>query len=380
MSSRLPVFLWGLFLASSWTWCIGMYLPVPLLREFGWAGFLVFAIPNVVGCAAFGYVFSEERSRRFVARFPKLLTAFSTITVAYHAFFVGFVGSALLGDAERAAPGTTLMLLSVLGLSAWGLSALDVVVRSRLAWPIAGALTLLVSLVLFASLGTAGLSTWSFGGALGAGAAAWLIPTMLFGFLLCPWLDLTFHRARRESGSPRAFLIFGVTFAVMLLFSAAYAPLAAVGLPFIVVIHLMVQGVFTSAAHLRELRTIPDELGTHRAPREVWDGQGPRLVLGTIVAAALIGVVAGTEANYLRMLVFYGLIFPAVVVLFAHGSGRHARATRRLAPFLVVLLLSLPLMEAGFIGLRTWLLPWPIAAILALAAFGSGRPSGPRSV
>ena len=33
-----------------------MYLPVILLRRFGWLGFLAFAVPNVLGCAAFGYV------------------------------------------------------------------------------------------------------------------------------------------------------------------------------------------------------------------------------------------------------------------------------------------------------------------------------------
>lgn len=30
--------LWALFLASSWTWCIGMFLPVLLMRDAGWMG------------------------------------------------------------------------------------------------------------------------------------------------------------------------------------------------------------------------------------------------------------------------------------------------------------------------------------------------------
>ena len=45
---------WGLYCASSWTWCIGMFLPIIMLRRFGWPGFLVFAIPNVIGLIAFG--------------------------------------------------------------------------------------------------------------------------------------------------------------------------------------------------------------------------------------------------------------------------------------------------------------------------------------
>ena len=39
---------WGIYLSCSWTWCIGMYLPVILLRDFGWPWLLAFAIPNVL--------------------------------------------------------------------------------------------------------------------------------------------------------------------------------------------------------------------------------------------------------------------------------------------------------------------------------------------
>ena len=56
---------WGVYCACSWTWCIGMFLPVILLGRFGWAGFLAFAIPNLIGCVGFGYVFDADRSRRF---------------------------------------------------------------------------------------------------------------------------------------------------------------------------------------------------------------------------------------------------------------------------------------------------------------------------
>ena len=46
----------GLALASSWTWIIGMYLPRIMMERHGWAGFLAFAVPNVIGCTAFGFV------------------------------------------------------------------------------------------------------------------------------------------------------------------------------------------------------------------------------------------------------------------------------------------------------------------------------------
>ncbi len=361
-----------------------MYLPVPLLREFGWLGFLLFAIPNVAGCVAFGYLASPQRSRRFLLAHPRLVSAFSAVTVAYHAFFVGFVGGALLGPEDAAAPGTRLMLLVLLGLTAWALSAIrsgksgsDGTHAGSRTWPLLGAAAFAASLALFALLGTRGLSEWSLVGPKGAVAAAWLLPTMCFGFLLCPWLDLSFHRARREAPSPHAFLLFGAAFATMLLFSAAYAPQAATGLPGIVVLHMALQGIFTSAVHLRELgrlgESIPSGASGARdggpdglrgaSSREPWNGAGPRLAVAAILAAGLLGVIAGTESNYLRILAFYGLLFPGALLVF--GGRSDSRSTRMVLPFIVIIAASLPLMELGFIDLRTALLPWPIALLLA---------------
>ena len=34
-SSLLPSFSWAIYLGMSWTWCIGMFLPVLLIRDFG---------------------------------------------------------------------------------------------------------------------------------------------------------------------------------------------------------------------------------------------------------------------------------------------------------------------------------------------------------
>ena len=52
-----------MFCACSWTWCIGMYLPVILLRELGWPAVIAFAAPNLVGCAAFGYLLRDPAGR-----------------------------------------------------------------------------------------------------------------------------------------------------------------------------------------------------------------------------------------------------------------------------------------------------------------------------
>ncbi|MHC5023361.1 MAG: hypothetical protein ACYTGG_05550, partial [Planctomycetota bacterium] len=83
---------WGVYCASSWTWCIGMFLPAILLHRHGWAGFLAFAVPNVIGCGAFGYVLrTAGRSRDLVARHEGAMAAFSLVTIAYHMYFIAFI-------------------------------------------------------------------------------------------------------------------------------------------------------------------------------------------------------------------------------------------------------------------------------------------------
>ena len=82
---------WGLFCACSWTWCIGMFLPIILVREFGWPGFLVFAVPNVLGCAAFGYVLGNAPSRAgLLSRHQPATVLFSSTVIGYHMFFAAY--------------------------------------------------------------------------------------------------------------------------------------------------------------------------------------------------------------------------------------------------------------------------------------------------
>ena len=75
---------WGLYCAASWTWCIGMFMPIILLSRFGWAGFWTFLIPNVIGCVAFGYIFDRESSRRFATDHAVAIRWFAAATIACH--------------------------------------------------------------------------------------------------------------------------------------------------------------------------------------------------------------------------------------------------------------------------------------------------------
>src|SRR5688572_7339896 len=89
---------WANYLGMSWTWCIGMFLPVLLVRQFGIAAFWVFAVPNVVGAAAMGFVLRDGASQRLVERHRGACAAFSVVTIAFHIFFAAWMVRGLLGD------------------------------------------------------------------------------------------------------------------------------------------------------------------------------------------------------------------------------------------------------------------------------------------
>src|SRR5438874_1635576 len=80
--------LWAIYLAMSWTWCIGMFLPVLLVRDFGVWGWVAFAIPNVLGAAAVGWIYrSGEQSRQTLQSHAMAVTAFSVVTATFQIFF-----------------------------------------------------------------------------------------------------------------------------------------------------------------------------------------------------------------------------------------------------------------------------------------------------
>src|SRR5437867_11572481 len=87
-ASPLHVFLQATFLACSWTWCIGMFLPVLLVRDYGGWAWVVFAVPNVFGAAALGGVIrSQESSRKIVENHRAPCLAFSLVTIAFQLIF-----------------------------------------------------------------------------------------------------------------------------------------------------------------------------------------------------------------------------------------------------------------------------------------------------
>lgn len=348
---------WGVFCASSWTWCIGMFLPIVMLGRYGVPGFLAFAAPNVIGCAAFGYVVSRKsRSETLQRTHGRAMQAFSIITIAYHVFFIAFITMLIFGTDRE-----TVAMAALLPVVMFALAIVMGTLQER-AWPIFGVVAYGVSIVFFVSIGMEPLTELPARGKRPLAELSWLVPTLTFGFLLCPYLDLTFHRALRLSPSRHAFLVFGVTFAVMIVLTCAYYELLLARVMPLLVAHLFVQMLFTMAAHARELRVsqVPE---VSVVP---WSVMALPLV-ALPVAFAPFFAEGGTGTDmYVRFLVFYGLIFPAYVFLFMNPLKPLPIAGRSMVAAGIVVVLAMPLYELGFIHNHTWLLVPPLIALCVM--------------
>lgn len=336
---------WAIYLGMSWTWCIGMYLPVLLLRDLGDGGFLIFAIPNILGAAAMGWVLSRRRqSEEMVERHTAACVWFSLVTIIFHAFFAAWIIRRVGG--HWAAMGIAAVLAAFWMIFQWRKGGKF----------LGAALALLVSVIAMA---------WGFsrpelpliaqpinipGRGLPPIDILWLAPLCIFGFGLCPYLDLTFHHARQEmtANESRAAFVLGFVgfFAPMILFTRAYSGHLITGgfarellpqLALILCAHFIVQSCFTVAAHVQQLgarlRTITVRKFT--------------LFCGAFILAVFLGMISRPRYHYHGLelgeifyrcfLGFYALIFPAYVwlcVLPPKRSLRHlAAAVIVAAPF-----------------------------------------------
>ena len=353
--------LWAFYLACSWTWVIGMWLPVILVRDYGLWGWVTFAVPNVVGAAAMGWVLrSRESAVEIIRRNAPAVRLFSAVTVSFQVFVLMWLIPQAAG---------------VLGLPLV-LPALLLAVSPPLARlvgrPVVAVVIWAISLTLFAALFSADhLSLPAVTGTQPTWHLVGLVPVCLLGFALNPYLDATFLRARADTDAGGARLAFGVGFGVLFfamivgtLLYAGFAGDGGLGLKvfgLILAAHLTVQVWFTVAAHTSAVGDV-----------------SPSMLVG-VVAASLLGMVAlrgdmadsllfgqtHGEVIYRVYLGFYGLAFPAYVLLvMVRGASASAVA--------VTVTLALPLFAAGFI-LRVMPLSAVGVAVVLVAAWVFGR-------
>ncbi|QOV89850.1 hypothetical protein [Humisphaera borealis] len=379
----LAVLGWAAFLACSWTWCIGMFLPVILLRDYGVFAWVAFALPNVVGAAAMGWVlYRPGASEQLVKSHAPAMTAFSVVTVLFHVLFFGWVVRWLGGWAFVAVgAGVAIAAFPVL------MARKPALLLSAIVW--------LVSLGAFVTaVANTDIASAPFGSA--SLELAYLTPAFVLGFALCPYLDLTFHRARQALspfGSVAGFTLgFGVFFLAMIVFTLWYGPMAIPpdalrvtwssprGLEPVaaiaVVLHMAGQGGFTVAAHAVEVsRKLQRRSPGVRRGTLAGLVFGAPILIAAFVLASRGGVAGGpefyyrdlsaTEIGYRLFMSFYGLIAPAYVWIFILPYRKATPNPRQLwSTFVITIALAGPAFWMGFIERQMVWVPAGVAAIV----------------
>jgi hypothetical protein len=386
---------WAAYLACSWTWCIGMFLPVLLIRDFGLGGYAAFAVPNVVGAAAMGWVLLRRQSSiDLVRQHAAFASIFSVVTIAFHAFFLVWVASGLwLFPWPIGIAGVLLVILMGLVVASVR-SGWQAVMALLLVPATFGAFIYAVSSGALPAAPLEELREAISSNRLPASHLAMFLGVSIFGFALCPYLDLTFHRAR--AALPKwparlAFTVgFGVLFFGMIVLTVVYSGLfmgRGGAWPHLIALHIFVQSAFTVGVHLRAL-------SGHLLPREVRGGclvaavGGALLVM--VVSLFLLRVFEPiTELNllhsrgmgagellYRMFLSFYGLVFPAYVWLCmipARGGGT-GPSREHLRVWGAAVGIALPMFYMAFIERQTW---WILPALALVLAAKLLVPKGP---
>lgn len=421
---------WGAYLAASWTWCIGMYLPALLMRDHGWAGFVVFALPNVIGAAAMGWLMpAGDALEGWRRRHAVAIAWFSRVTVGFHLYFIGMLLAGVLPlGALPAGVAMVMAFMVVLRLApGWaGVVSAGVlgVSLAAVGWLIFDGSGLgdvglgdggLDRLALDrAGQNHAGLMAGLRAGSDGLGAVG-LVGVCGLGFGLCPYLDATFLHARAGAGrgGPAAFTLgFGVLFASMIGLTAWYAPLLGPtleGAPGVLsgwaraalALHLTLQSAFTVAVHVDRGLAARSGSKEDRAAREAGPGGvGLGLASGMLLGMGFVSRflpdlplsgMAAPEVGYRLFMTCYGLIFPAYVWLVAWPGRRRAGSAgvgpagvgwdgrpaegARIARMWWVCAAAAPCYAVGFLGGSAWWLI-PGAGVVLAGRWVMPRGSG----
>ena len=383
------------YLAASWTWVIGMWLPVYLTRDFGWPGFVVFAVPNVIGATAVGVAFRPRRglaaapAQAFFERHRGAIHWFSFATICLQLYFCGVLAREHLTELPGAPMGSVSMSMA-------GVVVLAIIVACM---PIRIALAA-AALVIAASIGCAvgavltadELPAFALPPLRGEATQASFLPLVLtapaiwLGFLACPHLDATILRIRRDAPDPTglyAFIMgfFGF-FLLMILMTLGYAGrLLQDGTlsPFIVG-HILLQASFTMGVHARAMVTGSAFRKFNKHVERL--GPARRRIAFALFALALMPAL-GTAARDMRLpftrpgyssvrmlydsfMALYAIVFPAYLWICTVPKTPAARSSKRarLTGFGVACMIALPGLALGVIGPFDWAIPVGVGAVL----------------
>ncbi len=413
---------WGAYLGTSWTWVIGMILPALLIRDMGIAGFLIFAIPNCIGAAAMGSILTGKLAQSLPCRHMGMILTFSVVTVAYHFYIAGYLLPHLLGP------------LSLILFAFSGLCAAGVIMKWRdkgalwfslLAWIIS--ITCCVSAICIPE--AAPFKIFNEVPLLDSTYMWFFLPASVGGFLLCPYLDATFIRARARTERGSGILAFKVGFLVffasMIIFTTAYGHVLLDSFggenkrltgvwATILLIHIPLQMGLTVAYHCREIYSAM-QYGVKEREKKIKENNCPQckifaknlllsgwvsmiltcslLFLGVFLLGLLLknisfewfrafkntheieGIykayklerfISVGEVGYRCILIFYGTLFPAYVMLMMIPTWKPAKLAKPWMLFSIVVVLSSITAYFGFVHDQGW----AIATTLGIICLG----------
>jgi hypothetical protein len=351
-----------------------MFLPVLFMRRLGIWGWIVFAFPNVIGAAAMGWVLSQPgRSEKMVREHTAACSSFSAVTIAFHVFFVLWFVPRLVGLPIAA----TVFAIAAVYL-------LATITRDKWDLPVALAAWVFSIAMLVLFLRRSGGIHLPMAGTNSSLNAVWLAPVCTFGFLMCPYLDLTFHRARQAVSAPEARVAFGLGFGIfffaMIVFTLLYAttlwPLLApdwrehlrpaVGA--IIAAHMIVQATYTLSVHARSFASAKVKRGPVFALL-ILSQLAVFLALASNLLPRIRGLDAG-EVIYLLFMAFYALIFPAYVWLcmIPGRDGASGVTPAKIRALVVSVCVAIPMFWMAFVeNQMIWLVPG--LAVLLLSRF-----------
>lgn len=354
--SLLGTLGWAFYLASSWTWVIGMYLPVLLVRDYGLAGWLAFAIPNVIGAAAMGWIIrSRSQALRIIEQHTGEILLFSAVTVSFQVFALLWLLPKLVGIGGMPLVMIALACAMILPLA----RGFGTRLNATAAW--------FISAAVFTMLAISGvLEMPQASGVRPAWRLAGFVPACVLGFALCPYLDVTFLHARSRTEAREARIAFsvgfGVFFLVMIFFTLLYALPLLEGrlhgaLAWLLAAHLTIQVCFTVAAHTSITRVAPANLIAIVTAATL----GLVALAGELREWSILGMSLG-ELVYRGFMAFYGLFFPAYVLLVMLGGTR-------MRTYWIACALALPFFVIGFgVGWMQWT-AMGVAIVLAAGAY-----------
>lgn len=343
-----------------------MFLPVILIRDYGIWGWALFAIPNILGATAMGYILAKpESSKKVTEKHKTACIVFSTVTILFQIYFLGWL-STIIPSSILISAGVVLLLVYLLSLTTDKnqlLSAFIVWILSLICFIFILDILPLEQIAIFKN----GISPQNIK------ALLYFAPVFFFGFLLCPYLDLTFHKARQlnsHSDSKIAFTLgFCFMFLLMIIFTLFYAePMAEIiqgktffltndnKLPtkyvYILAFHILIQLGFTIILHTKSI--LPEIKKSNKLSF---------LLVALSILFYLLPAITSTKNTFLNLstneiiyrsfMAFYALIAPAYVFLFILPKNKKNAPLNKynLLILLASIVLALPFYAISFLGI-----------------------------